>query len=236
MAHPVFFDENGRRARIVNITLVVVSCICALLLVSVVCALLVAPALPRLDVVSPAAGAPVQIAPANQIGVANKASSAQPIRLAANRQVSQSTAQTLRFAFYADTPGAFPSLKQHAAELDAIMPHWLSVTSENGKAKVNVLERASSDRVVRWLEWNAPNLAIYPVISSELTDSQTLALLASPKSRLQILKEISTYLEEHDFQGVTVQLVEPPSGGQSIFVSFLWELGEYLRADRKSVV
>src|ERR1700736_5227328 len=111
MAHPVFFDENGRRARIVNITLVVVSCMCALLLVSVVYALLVAPALPRLDVVSSAAGAPVQIAPANQIGVANKTSSTHALSLAAHRQVSQSTAQTLRLAFYADTSGALPSLK-----------------------------------------------------------------------------------------------------------------------------
>jgi hypothetical protein len=235
MAHPVFFDENGRRAHIVNITLVLVSCICAVLLVSVVYALLVAPALPRLDVVSPAAGAPVQIAPANQIGVANKASSAQPIRLAANRQVSQSAAQTLRLAFYAAAPGALPSLKLHAAELDAIIPRWLTVTAENGQAEVKALERASSDRIIRWLQWNAPNLAIYPEISSELTGSQTLALLASPTSRLQIIDGISSYLEENDFQGVTVQLFEPPlsGGGQSVFVNFLWELGEHLRARQR---
>src|ERR1700682_323063 len=136
MAHPVFFDQNGRRARIVNITLVLVSCMCAFLLVSVVYILVVAPALPRLDVVQPAAGAPVQIAPANQIDLANKASSAQPISLTANRQVPQATAQTLRLAFYADTPGAFPSLKLHAAELDATIPQWLRVTTEGGKAKV----------------------------------------------------------------------------------------------------
>ncbi len=146
MAHPVFFDEYGRRACIVNITLVLLSCICALLFVSVVYALLVAPALPRLGVAQPAAGAPVQIALTNQIDLANKASSAQPISLTANRQVSQAAAQTLRLAFYAAAPGAFPSLKLHAAELDAIIPHWLSVTSENGKARVKVLERASSDR------------------------------------------------------------------------------------------
>src|ERR1700737_3365466 len=198
MAHPVFFDENGRRARIVNITLVLLSCMCALLLVSVVYALLVAPSLPRLNVVASAAGAP---ALASQIGLANKASSAQPISLAANRQVPQATTQTLRLAFYADTPGAFPSLKRHAAELDAIIPHWLSLTSEDGKAKVRTLERDSRGRVIRWLQWNAPTLAVYPEISSELTESQTLALLASPTSRLQIITGISNYLEENDFQG-----------------------------------
>ena len=231
IAHPVFFDENGRRARIVNITLVLVSCICALLLISVVYALLVAPALPRLDVFQPAAGASADIAPANHTGLANKASSAQPINLVANRQVSQATAQTLRLAFYADTPGAFPSLKLHAAELDAIIPHWLSVTSENGKAKVKVLERVSSDRVIRWLHWKAPTMAIYPEITSELNESDTLALLASPTNRLRIIDGISNYLEENAFQGVTVRLVElPPSRSQSIFVSFLWELGEHLRA------
>ena len=48
IAHPVFFDENGRRARIVNVALVLVSFMCALLLVGVVYALLVTPALPRL--------------------------------------------------------------------------------------------------------------------------------------------------------------------------------------------
>src|SRR6202023_1583385 len=120
MAHPVFFDKNGRRARIVNITLMLVSCMCAFLLVSVVYALLVAPALPRLDVVQPAPGAPEQIA------LANQTSSVQPISFAANRQVPQATAQTLRLAFYADTPGAFASLKLHAAELDATIPQWLS--------------------------------------------------------------------------------------------------------------
>src|ERR1700730_4306595 len=200
MAHPVFFDENGRRARIVNITLVLVSCMCALLSVSVVYALLVAPTLPRLDVVQPAAGAPGQTALANQISPANKASSAQPISLTANRQVSQATAQTLRLAFYADTPGALPSLKLHAAELDAIIPHWLGVTSENGKAEVKALERGSSDRLIRWLQRNAPTLAIYPEIRSELNESATLALLASPTSRLRIIDGISSYLEEKALQ------------------------------------
>src|ERR1700730_11399269 len=237
MAHPVFFDENGRRARIVNITLVLVSCMCALLSVSVVYALLVAPTLPRLDVVQPAAGAPGQTALANQISPANKASSAQPISLTANRQVSQATAQTLRLAFYAASPGAFPSLKLHAAELDAIIPHWLSVTSEDGKAKVMVLERASSDRVIRWLYWNAPTLAIYPEISSEFNESETLALLASPVSSLRIIEGIANYLEENALQGVTVRLVElPPSGSQSIFVSFLWELGKHLRARQMKLI
>jgi cellulose synthase/poly-beta-1,6-N-acetylglucosamine synthase-like glycosyltransferase/peptidoglycan/xylan/chitin deacetylase (PgdA/CDA1 family)/spore germination protein YaaH len=237
MAHPVFFDEYGRRARIVNITLVLLSCICALLFASVVYALLVAPALPRLGVAQPAAGAPVQIALTNQIDLANKASSAQPISLTANRQVSQAAAQTLRLAFYAAAPGAFPSLKLHAAELDAIIPHWLSVTSENGKARVKVLERASSDRVIRWLHWNAPTLAIYPEISSEFNETETLALLASPTSRLQIIDGISNYLEEKALQGVTVRLVElPPSGNQRIFVSFLWELGEYLRARQMKLI
>jgi cellulose synthase/poly-beta-1,6-N-acetylglucosamine synthase-like glycosyltransferase/peptidoglycan/xylan/chitin deacetylase (PgdA/CDA1 family) len=237
MAHPVFFDENGRRARIVNITLVLVSCMCAFLLVSVVYALLVAPALPRLDIVQPAAGAPVQFALANQIGLANETSSARPINLAANRQVLQAAAQTLRLAFYADAPGAFPSLKLHATELDAIIPHWLSVTSENGHGKVKALEKASTDRVVRWLHWNAPTLAIYPEISSELNESETLALLASPPSRLRIIDGISNYLEENAFQGVTVRLVEPPpSRNQGIFVNFLWELGEHLRARQRKLI
>src|ERR1700694_2515020 len=237
MAHPVFFDQNGRRARIVNITLMLVSCMCAFLLVSVVYALLVAPVLPRLDVVQPAPGAPEQIALANQIGLANETSSVQPISLAANRQVPQATAQTLRLAFYADTPGAFASLKLHAAELDATIPQWLSVTSEEGKAKVKVLERASSRRVVRWLRRNAPTLAISPAISSKLNESQTLALLASPTSRLRIIAGISNYLEENAFQGVTVRLVElPPSPGQSIFVNFLWDLGEHLRARQLKLI
>jgi hypothetical protein len=104
IAHPIFFDENGRRARIVNVTLVLVSCICALL-VSVVYALLVASALPRLVVLQPTAGAPAETARANLISPENKASSARPISLVANCQVSQATAQTLRLAFYADTPG-----------------------------------------------------------------------------------------------------------------------------------
>ena len=170
IAHPVFFDENGRRARIVNVTLVLVSCMCALLLVSVVYALLVTSTLPRLDVLPPAATAPAEIARANQTSLENRASSAQPVSLVANRQVSPATAHTLRLAFYADTPGAFPSLKLHARELDAIIPRWLSVTSENGEAKVRTLDKVSSDRVVRWLRWNAPTLAVYPELSSEFNE------------------------------------------------------------------
>ena len=89
----------------------------------------------------------------------------------------------------------------------------------------------SSDRVLRWLRWNAPTLAIYPEISSELNESDTLALLASPTNRLQIIDGISNYLEENALQGVTVRLVElPPSRSQVIFVNFLRELGEHLRA------
>lgn len=144
-------------------------------------------------------------------------------------QVSQATAQTLRLAFYADTPGALPS-NCTLQKLDAIIPHWLSITSESGKAKIKMLERVSSDRVIRWLHWNAPTMAIYPEIISELSESDTLALLAST-NRLLIIDGISNYLEENAFQGVTVRLVElSPSRSQSIFVSFLWELGEHLRA------
>lgn len=237
LTHPVFFDENGRRARIVNITLVLVSCICALLLVSVVYALLVAPTLPRLDVARPAAGAPLQIRLADQTATANKVSSAQPINLAANRQVSRAAVRALRFAVYANAPGAFASLKLHATELDALIPQWLSLTYENGKAKVKALERTSNDRIIRWLHQNAPALAVYPEIRSDLSESETLALLASSANRLQIIEGISNYLEENAFQGVTVRLVElPPSGGQGIFVNFLWELGAYLRARRMKLL
>jgi len=59
--------------------------------------------------------------------------------------------------------------------------------SRLGHGKVKALEKASTDRIVRWLHWNAPTLAIYPEISSELNESETLALLASPPSRLRII-------------------------------------------------
>src|ERR1700726_4730778 len=107
MAHPVFFDENGRRARIVNIVLVFVACTCALLLVGVVYALLATPDLPRLGVMRSAAGAAGESPIAAQTGPADRTSPAQPVSLDVNRRVSPTAARALRFAFYEDAPGAF---------------------------------------------------------------------------------------------------------------------------------
>jgi cellulose synthase/poly-beta-1,6-N-acetylglucosamine synthase-like glycosyltransferase/peptidoglycan/xylan/chitin deacetylase (PgdA/CDA1 family)/spore germination protein YaaH len=237
MAHPVFFDENGRRARIVNIVLVFVACTCALLLVGVVYALLATPDLPRLGVMRPAAGAAGESPIAAQTGPADRTSPAQPVSLDVNRRVSPTAPRALRFAFYEDAPGAFPSLRLHAADLDAIVTRWLSVTSENGAARVKAVERVNIDRVARWLRSNTPTLAIYPEISSGLEESETLAMLASPTSRSRIIAGISDYLEENDFPGVAVRLVAvPPAGNRAIFVKFLWELAACLRARHRKLI
>src|SRR3954464_13385698 len=121
---PVFFDSKGRRARATNVILAVIAFVAACGLAVVGLGVLMAPSLPKLS-------APLAES-RNVTDPPNRSSSRWPelqISPARSRQIPEQALRAKRLAFFdEDDVGSIPALKRHAAELDGIIPEWLSLS------------------------------------------------------------------------------------------------------------
>jgi peptidoglycan-N-acetylglucosamine deacetylase len=141
----------------------------------------------------------------------------------------------MRFAFYSpNDAGSFPALQRQAAHLDAIIPDWLRITQSLGKP--NLQSDDESLPVTRWLREAAPNVKIYPQITSRLTSRETAELLGNPKIRTQLIEQISQLLRKNHFEGVSVNLPGLPPSTHRNFVVFLEALGKKLRSEDRKLI
>src|SRR3954464_13675033 len=140
---PVFFDPNGRRARATNVILAVIAFAATSGLGIVGLGLVVPPSLPKL------AAPPTE---SHQvIDAPSQALSGRPelqISPARSRQVPEQALRAKRLAFFDDEDDVpnIPALKRHAAELDGIIPEWLSLSHSEvtGRPELHI----GSDTVV----------------------------------------------------------------------------------------
>jgi len=204
---------------------------------------LVAPSLPKLS--APPAES------RNDTGTPNRSSSGWPelqISPARNRQVPEQALRAKRLAFFDENDvGSIASLKRHAAELDGIIPEWLSLSRSEftGRPELHTgsetvvnadgSHRVRSAEVTSWLRQNAPHLEVYPQLTSNLTANETALVLAAPDSRSRLVEQLTEYLRQNSFQGVTVSLPDLPNSHRHVVV-FLSELGNRLRAEGRKLI
>src|SRR3954451_6711938 len=239
----VFFDPNGRRARTTNVMLAVIAFVAACGLAVIGLGVLVAPSLPKLSA-PPAESHNVTNTP-------NRSSSGWPelqISPARSRQIPEQALRAKRLAFFdEDDVGSIAALKRHAAELDGIIPEWLSLSLSEltgrpelhtgGDTVLNAdgSHHVRSAEVTHWLRQNAPHVEVYPQLTSRLTASETAFVLAAPDSRSRLIEGLTEYLRQNSFQGVTVSLPDLPNSHRHVVV-FLSELGNKLRAEGRKLI
>ena len=227
-AKSIFHDPRGRRARWANATVVAVSLVIATILAVVSGGLVIAPSLPRLSAspdVSPTTRA-------RHNGATWAGQQFSPLR---NRHVPASALQAKRFAFYANgDPGSLISLRQHATELDAIIPDWIFFSwAERGIAQDDPVREATT---TAWLRRHARQLEIYPQLSSELPAAETAALIATSAARARIADQVASYLHAKSYQGVTIALPQLPATAHANLVAFLRSMAQRVHADGSKII
>ncbi|GEP05240.1 polysaccharide deacetylase family protein [Methylobacterium oxalidis] len=227
-ARPVFYNESGHRARVTNGALLLISCLAALGLLALVYGMLVAPNLPVAERQASDATAPHAEMINRRVVVAD------PINPALNRQVPAAAMQALRLAYLSSNGNAFTSLKQHAGDLDGLLPDWLELRQEDGRIRIQV--DGKSAEVLQWLKTNAQQLQVFPVISSSLTKHETNVALALPAARARVIAEIIGYLQENELSGITLQLPDATPFNERILVQFVRDLRERLSATQRKLI
>ena len=126
---PIFFDPRGGRARITNVCLAAAA-VCAVVVACVFTwSVIVSPILPQLP------------PPERDSTLHGSNENLQPLGFAerqisfTRRRLAQAEAKrTPRLAFLSLTDsGGLTSLHQHASELDAVIPDWLSIGRSGGE-------------------------------------------------------------------------------------------------------
>jgi peptidoglycan-N-acetylglucosamine deacetylase len=227
---PVFFDPRGRRSWVTNIVLSAIALAAALGLAAVAFGILVAPLVP--DLAAPAIGShQVTSAPGRFPGGPPELQ-VSPSR---NRTIPDEATRAKRFAFLEDGDAAsIVSLRRNAAELDAIIPDWLSIARPDGK--VELRSDPGSPETTRWLESNASHVEVYPQLTSGLRPTETATILAGAASRSQLIGQIAEYLRLNGFRGIALDFPNLPPTSHRHMVVFLSELSDTLRAEQKEIV
>lgn len=227
-ARPVFYNESGRRARLTNTALMLIALLAICGFIGVVYGMLVAPTLPTFEASSSKAESP-GLAVADTGIITGDA-----VNPASNRQVPPAAAQALRFAYLPGNDIAFASLRQHAGELDGIIPDWLVLKQDDGRIRIEVDDRSAE--IARWLRANAPDLQVYPIVGSELTQHQTSVALATQSTRDKIISDLVDYLNRNRFSGIALQIPDSSRFNERIIAHFIRELRARLNETQRKVI
>ena len=191
--------------------------------------MLVAPVLPVTATINSE-----ETVPANDV-LAGPADGTETINPTSNRQVSPAAAQALRFAYLTSSRGSVLSFKQHAADLDAVLPDWLELTQENGRVRISV--DADSAEIHRWVGANAPQLKVYPILTNRLGSRETSMALTINAVRETIIEDILRYLDQNSLPGLALQIPDANRVSERVIVSFIHELrGRLSQQQRKLIV
>ncbi len=229
---PIFVDPRGRRAKAANITLSVASIVVLAAFFVLLFGIVKGSHVPLLGPQRSESNSSINIA-----GLLKAPPPEQPLKIAAGRQTPDAAANVLRLAFIDDDDqqsGSLPSLKEHARDLDAIVPAWLEIVSESGNINIRQYDRQSI--VVDWLRDNAYGLMIFPEVSSDLTPDQLLRLFSDQKLRARLIRQIVNYLGQNDFPGIVVNTISLTNCGYRLMALFLDELSSKLKGVRRKVL
>jgi cellulose synthase/poly-beta-1,6-N-acetylglucosamine synthase-like glycosyltransferase/peptidoglycan/xylan/chitin deacetylase (PgdA/CDA1 family) len=224
----VFQDPKGRRARITNIGLLMFS-IALLGFVAVIAfgvlqaPFMPVPAMPAAD----PAGVPV---PAKRVG---PPASEPAISLAQDRSGPAGAPKQMRLGFAGLEEGNLLSLREHARDLDGIIPRWLALTSGSKGPALRI--HRDQDEILNWLRENARDVSVYPELEIDLSDRELLGLLGDVGSRNALANQIEVYLRSRGLAGIVVNVTAIPDAVCGNMASLLRELRGGLRDDGRKV-
>ncbi|WP_191970105.1 polysaccharide deacetylase family protein [Methylobacterium planeticum] len=196
-------------------------------MITLIYGMLVAPNLPVLQT-------PKQMATPETAIIARRVVTTDPINPALNRQVPATAVQTLRLAYMASNANTFAALKQSTAELDGIVPDWLELQQKGGQIRIQV--DVKSSEVGQWIKANAPHLQVYPLINSGLTRHETNLAFALSTARDRVISEITAYLDQTGFAGITLQVPDATPFNDRIVLHFVRELRDRLAEKHRKLI
>jgi cellulose synthase/poly-beta-1,6-N-acetylglucosamine synthase-like glycosyltransferase/peptidoglycan/xylan/chitin deacetylase (PgdA/CDA1 family) len=224
----VFLDTKGWRARITNACLLTFSFALLGFVLVIALGVLWAPSMP-----------PVPALPADPAGAVVAAKRIIPLRsepeisLAQNRSGLVHPPQQLRLGFASQEEGSLLSLRQHAGDLDGIIPRWLALMSGSNGAALRMFR--DPDETLQWLRANASGVSVYPELEIGLSDVDLFALFGDVGRRNALASQIEVYLREHGLAGIVVNVTGIPDAACENMASLFRELRGGLRDDARKV-
>lgn len=230
VSRPIFFDPKGRRSWATNLVLIVLALATISGIVVVAFGLLVSPPLPDLT------GPPERRQSAKSaFGRMLGGYSESHISSLRSRQLPVSATQTMRLAYLsAEEVDGIASLKRNSSELDGIIPNWLTIAKAGGAVDLHV--NPAAQQVVEWIRRHAPHVGIYPQLTSQLTNGEAAAVLASSTTRSRMVEKLVSYLRQNDFRGITVHLPNLPDASHRALAMLIRDLREQLTSEERRVI
>ena len=225
----VFQDLKGRRARITNACLLSFGLALLGFVLVIGFGVLHAPSMPELPKPPSESAGPASAA--KRVG----SPTAEPkISLAQDRSLPADTPKQLRLGFVSQEEGDLLSLREHARDLDGIVPRWLALTrGPNGPA---LRMYRDQDETLEWLKANAGGVAVYPEMELNVSDADLVALLMDIRARNAVTSQIEAYLRGRGLAGVAVNVTAMPGAACANMASLLRELRGGLREDARRVL
>lgn len=225
---PVFLDQSGRRAHIVNaLMLIVVVVLCSGIGV-VAYGVVNAPSLQKIEASSPGLAE-------DQTVLRGPWPGEPPLVAARNRRVGDAARRSLRLAVFAEEDtGALVSLMKNADKLDGLIPQWLSLRTEGGRPRV--VHALAESAALPWVKKNAPQLALYPQLTADTGEADLIRHLASSTDRDMLSRQLERQLDTLGAKGIVIDIADAIAGHRRDLVIFLAELrGRLQRTGRKLI-
>jgi len=144
--------------------------------------------------------------------------------------------RALSIGFYANwDDNSYPALKRALPHLDWIVPSWLSLEGPD-----MTLTRDVDARVLSYIQTTKPDIPILPLIQNavegEWNGKGLAKLLADPAARAARIEEITAFLDENKFQGLTIDFEEVPPAAQKNLERFLTEMAAAFAPHKYAIV
>ena len=225
---PIFLDPGGRRARYTNATL-----LSALLLSLAGLAVISVGIIWAPPVFQPSIN---QVASHQSLGQPERRMLSPyepPFRGVGNKL--QLDHPALRLAFYSSyDDNSFRSLKDHADQLDALIPDWF-VLKPSGE-RIVVEQQREAGRSLPWLRENSPHVLVFPQLLLEPNSPLIRAALLDPSKRSALVNEIARATTSGNFSGVTISIYVASAELEGPILSFMRDLSVVLHTKNRKLL
>ena len=225
----VFYDPTGRRSQVVRgITLTIVLAILGLT-VAFFLSVLASPALPSIDLRIEDQFSPMAPDRPWRSDVEDTALDLKHRRTG----TFDSPAATERFAFFVNwDENSFISLRNHASDIDVLIPEWLHLTSDTGDIALDDPKRQNSTAF--WLSVHAPKMKVMPLINNydpkanRWLGEETGRMLRNPKARRRFIRKLKAALTKANPSGVVLDFKMLGEADEEHLIKLVTELKRQL--------
>jgi cellulose synthase/poly-beta-1,6-N-acetylglucosamine synthase-like glycosyltransferase/spore germination protein YaaH/peptidoglycan/xylan/chitin deacetylase (PgdA/CDA1 family) len=156
----------------------------------------------------------------------------------ANKVGPLSDKKQLAIGFFVNwDDSSMTSLKQNLDSLDMVIAEWLHLADEHGTLKED--DPARESQATGYIRDHHPDFAIVPLVNNwngqEWEGSKLGRMLAQPTARARVIEQLLSYVERHNFAGVSIDFENIPAKSHANFQQFIAELHTLFQPKKLSV-